>query len=537
MTVITLVKTETVRNRMSDTALFSSSLPYTLYENKNGVDPNNPYSARGNSVPQIQKNINTMMQILSYDNIYFRATLYDESNKIIAKSGHTVIFDDQNDIISEGYHNFYQKKCVFLGDLLSIDEVNIYFSGLSQKAADSIYVTGYEDEYSIKPTKIEFVSHSFDQETVIASKSFRVEAKSGLKPVNYRQLVSMQVFQEKLNSGYMSPLTKAMKSRFEYCDSISKPTLDSWKKTGKTAVNSVNNSIFIRDYSVTQKIESLNGMNNCYLTYGYVYYPLEEAMKLLVPVYGFSFLFVVILICVLSFLLIRFFHKQQLLEKTRRELSGAIAHEIKTPLGIIRSFSEGLKENINTEKKDYYLQVIIDETERLNLMLLKLLNLSKLEQEAYTIRPESLSLQAMAEQIALRYGPLSDEKEITVTIHREGDDTLFADRFAMETVVSNFLSNAVKHTPQGKSIAITIDTDDDIITCSVENEGEPIPIYDMYKIWNSFFKGDASRTRTDNSTGIGLTIAKHFLDLHGAKYDCENTKTGVKIWFSMKRSK
>ncbi len=222
-------------------------------------------------------------------------------------------------------------------------------------------------------------------------------------------------------------------------------------------------------------------------------------------------------------------------EKQRRELTSAIAHELKTPLGIIHGYCEGLQENIREEKRDHYLGVILDETEKMDALVLEMLDLSKLESEAYRLRVESFSLGELAREEVERYRPAAQQKGLHLEVRTDGDGVMTADRGRIAQVVSNFLSNAVRHTPEGGAVQVHVTQEKGLLRVEVENEGPPIPEEQIDKIWNVFYKGDASRERAKGGTGLGLAIAQNILELHGLEYGACNTEGGVCFWFSQKQ--
>lgn len=223
-------------------------------------------------------------------------------------------------------------------------------------------------------------------------------------------------------------------------------------------------------------------------------------------------------------------------EKQRRELTNAIAHELKTPLGIIHSYCESLQENIHVEKRAHYLDVILDETERMNALVLEMLDLSHMEAEGFRLRMEPFLLNELARAEAERYRPAAEEKEVRITLQAEADCRITADRGRIAQALSNFLSNAIRHTPKGGTISVRVCHAEHAVRCEVENDGAPIPEEQQQRIWDVFYKADASRQRTKGGTGLGLAIAKHILELHGMAYGVRNTGTGVLFWFELQQT-
>lgn len=257
-----------------------------------------------------------------------------------------------------------------------------------------------------------------------------------------------------------------------------------------------------------------------YLKMKVLCYPLEIVLPVLLPVYCFSLLLVFLLSWMLYRMLTRLWAKERELEENRRALTNAMAHDLKTPLGIIRAYSEGLREKIAEEKRDHYLEVIVDETARMDGMLRELLDFSKLESGAGIVLGEC-NVAALLQKCAARYEPPEAEK-LLLCCDREL--VIQADEARMEQVFVNLLSNALRHTPEGGSVLVTL-TEKSV---TVENDGEPIPEEKLGQVWDAFYQVDAARNQEGN--GLGLAIVAKILDLHHFTYGVKNTRRGVLFW-------
>lgn len=227
------------------------------------------------------------------------------------------------------------------------------------------------------------------------------------------------------------------------------------------------------------------------------------------------------------------FERERKMETQRRVLTGAIAHELKTPLGIIHSYAEGLKEKIAEDKKEHYLDVIMDETERMDTLILEMLDLSKLESSAYQVNPEQMNLSALTVNVLKRFEKNISDKGIILEINSPENVFINADPHRMEQVITNFVTNAIRHTPQGRKISVSISSDENHALFEIINEGEHIPGDQLKKIWDTFYKVDISRDRSKGGTGLGLAIAGSILNLHHARYGTENVENGVRFWFEI----
>lgn len=217
------------------------------------------------------------------------------------------------------------------------------------------------------------------------------------------------------------------------------------------------------------------------------------------------------------------------LEEQRKEFVAAASHELKTPLAIIRAYSEGLVDGVFKNKEEHYLSVIIEETQKMDRLILDMIENSRLEGKNLEINKKEYNLCDFVKKVADRFVSPCKAQDITLTIKiSEKPVVKTFDAGLIEQVITNFITNAMKHTKKG---LIEIGVDEDCVW--VFNEGENIPDDEIEKIWDKFYKIDKSRERCGGGSGLGLSIAKNILVLHNAIYKVENTKTGVRFSFSL----
>lgn len=223
-------------------------------------------------------------------------------------------------------------------------------------------------------------------------------------------------------------------------------------------------------------------------------------------------------------------------ELARREFVAAVSHELKTPLAIIRAYSEGIADGATGERRDKYLNVIIEETKKMDSLVLDMLENSKLESGAYKLKIKTYDIAKMVEKITARLKNATGDKSLNFILEKPSDAVNADFDFDMlEQVMNNFIGNAIKNTPDNGNIYITLTDEDDTVFFAVENEGSHIEENTLDKVWDRFYKADKSRERSAGGTGLGLSIAKNILVLHKAEYGVENTVAGVKFWFRMKK--
>ncbi len=223
------------------------------------------------------------------------------------------------------------------------------------------------------------------------------------------------------------------------------------------------------------------------------------------------------------------------IDEVRKEFLNNVSHELKTPIALISGYAEGLKENIaeDPESREFYCDVIIDEANKMNVMVKKLLTLNQLEFGNDQTVMERFDLTALINGVLSGMRLLIDEKEASVTFRNTEPVYVWGDEFKIEEVVTNFMSNALNHLDYDKKIDVRIRTENGIVTTSVFNTGDPIPSEDIDKIWDKFYKVDKARTREYGGSGIGLSIVKAIMDAHNQTCGVKNYTNGVAFYFTL----
>lgn len=222
--------------------------------------------------------------------------------------------------------------------------------------------------------------------------------------------------------------------------------------------------------------------------------------------------------------------QRQALER-ERAFTRAAAHELKTPLAILRTHAEALKEDIDPAKRDKYLDILVDESDRMASLVGGLLDLSRLEAGAELVL-EELDLTALVREALERMARPMEEKGLTVTADLD-PVVLSGDRLRLEQMASNLLSNALRHCPAGGEIWVTLARKGDRARLMVGNDGPTIPAEDLPRLWEPFYRVDRSRDRTTGGTGLGLAIVKRAAEAHGGTCGAENIPGGVRFWVEL----
>lgn len=218
-------------------------------------------------------------------------------------------------------------------------------------------------------------------------------------------------------------------------------------------------------------------------------------------------------------------------EESRKKMISGMTHELKTPLAIIHSYAEGLDEGIAAEKQSQYLQVIREEAERMDGMVLEMLDLSRLEAGKVRLQADRFSLLGLTRSVFDDLQLLLQRKELHLHYDLAEDFQITADEGRIGQVVRNLATNAIKYTPEGGSIWVNVYRHKEKTVFTMENECEPLPPEALEKVWDSFYRVSASRT--EKGTGLGLTIAKTIIDLHGGTCHVQNTQNGVLFQFQL----
>lgn len=220
-------------------------------------------------------------------------------------------------------------------------------------------------------------------------------------------------------------------------------------------------------------------------------------------------------------------------EQNRRQMTSNIAHELKTPLAVIHSYAEGLKEHIAEDKRDKYIDVILSEAERTDGMVLEMLDLSRLEAGKVKLSRDDFSLVELTRSIFEKLDKTAQAKKLQIEFSFPDNFTITADEARIAQVVENFATNAIKYTSVGGHVGVRIQAGHSGVVFSIENECEPLSNEALSQIWDTFYRGDEARS--GEGTGLGLAIAKNIVELHGGKCSVRNTKAGVEFRFTIKQ--
>ena len=223
------------------------------------------------------------------------------------------------------------------------------------------------------------------------------------------------------------------------------------------------------------------------------------------------------------------------IDEMRKEFLSNVSHELKTPLALIQGYAEGLQECINddAESREFYCDVIIDEADKMNRMVKKLLTWNQLEFGNDQVIMERFDMTELIRGVANSTRILMEQKGIRLELENSEEAWVWGDEFKVEEVITNYMSNAINHADGEKLIRVFYTRSEDKLRVCVFNTGQPIPEEDIEKIWVKFYKVDKARTREYGGSGIGLSIVKAIMDSFHQRCGVINHEDGVEFWMEL----
>ena len=219
------------------------------------------------------------------------------------------------------------------------------------------------------------------------------------------------------------------------------------------------------------------------------------------------------------------------IDQMRKEFVANASHELKTPLSLIMGYGEALKlSGLDNKTKSEYLDIILDETNKMSNLVKELLNLSQIESGKKEFKYNNFSLKSLVEDTTKLFALVFKEKKIDVNLDLV-DQEINSDYDQLQSVLSNFISNAINHIDYDRKIEVSTKLNEDgNVILSVTNTGENIPENEVNNIWDSFYKVDKARTRAYGGQGLGLSIVKTILETLGYDYGVVNHDKKVEFF-------
>lgn len=223
------------------------------------------------------------------------------------------------------------------------------------------------------------------------------------------------------------------------------------------------------------------------------------------------------------------------IDEMRKDFISNVSHELKTPIALIQGYAEGLSECVNddADSREFYCEVIMDESDKMNKLVKNLLSLNQLEYGSSMLQYDKFNIVMVINGVISKLDYILKQKDINIEFKCNEDYYVYADEFKIEEIITNYLTNAINHIDEKKVININISTENGKIRVSVYNSGQQIPESDIDNIWIKFYKVDKARTREYGGSGIGLSIVKAIMNSHGNQCGVDNKEHGVEFWFEL----
>lgn len=230
--------------------------------------------------------------------------------------------------------------------------------------------------------------------------------------------------------------------------------------------------------------------------------------------------------------------KKEKLEIMRTDFLSNVSHELKTPIALIQGYAEGLKEGItdDPESMEFYCDVIMDEANKMNTMVKRLLTLNQIEFGNDEPEMERFDINELIASVADANAIRAGQKNMSIVFdNRNEHNFVWADEYKTEEVLTNYISNALNHCDGKRAIEVRTEKSENggTITVTVYNSGKNIADEVLERIWEKFYKTDKARTREYGGNGIGLSIVKAIMDSMGQEYGVRNVSDGVEFWFNL----
>ena len=230
--------------------------------------------------------------------------------------------------------------------------------------------------------------------------------------------------------------------------------------------------------------------------------------------------------------------KKEKLEIMRTDFLSNVSHELKPPIALIHGYADGLKEGItdDPESMEFYCDVIMDEANKMNTMVKRLLTLNQIEFGNDEPEMERFDINELIASVADANAIRAGQKNMSIVFdNRNEHNFVWADEYKTEEVLTNYISNALNHCDGKRAIEVRTEKSENggTITVTVYNSGKNIADEDLERIWEKFYKTDKARTREYGGNGIGLSIVKAIMDSMGQEYGVRNVSDGVEFWFNL----
>lgn len=224
-------------------------------------------------------------------------------------------------------------------------------------------------------------------------------------------------------------------------------------------------------------------------------------------------------------------------DELRRDLMANVSHDLKTPLTMIKAYAEMIKDISYKDRKkmNEHLDIIVDETDRLTVLVNDILDLSKMQSNADTLKLEKFNLAEEIKSIINRYQIIKETEKYTFNVEMPEEIWIKADKKKINQVIYNLINNAINYTGDDKLVTIRVTKQKRSYLVEIIDTGKGIKEEEIPYIWDKYYKSDKKHQRNVVSTGLGLSIVKQILELHDFEYGVKSVlKKGSTFYFKIK---
>lgn len=224
-------------------------------------------------------------------------------------------------------------------------------------------------------------------------------------------------------------------------------------------------------------------------------------------------------------------------DELRRDLMANVSHDLKTPLTMIKAYAEMIRDISykDKDKMNEHLAIIVDETDRLTLLVNDILDLSKMQSNAEVLNLEKYDLAVEIRKIVDKYQIIKETEKYTINVSMPDEIIIKADKKKLNQVIYNLVNNAINYTGRDKTVTIEVTKQKKCYLVKIMDTGKGIKESEIPYIWNKYYKSDKKHQRNVVSTGLGLSIVKQILELHNYEYGVNSVlKKGSTFYFKIK---
>ena len=224
-------------------------------------------------------------------------------------------------------------------------------------------------------------------------------------------------------------------------------------------------------------------------------------------------------------------------DELRRDLMANVSHDLKTPLTMIKAYAEMIRDISykDHDKMNEHLGIIVDETDRLTVLVNDILDLSRMQSNADTLNIEPFDLADNIKTIVNRYQIIKETEKYIINVEMPESIKIKADKKKINQVIYNLINNAINYTGEDKTVTVRVTKHKKYYLVEIIDTGKGIKESEIPYIWNKYYKNDKNHQRNVVSTGLGLSIVKEILELHGYEYGVKSVlKKGSTFYFKIK---